>query len=52
MPENKSANEALAKLGKGGDKLGLTLGGKTIETGQYVPRAGEAPSAVCPPMSG
>lgn len=40
MPANKSANEALAGLAKGSDKLGLVMGGKNVKPGQYVPRAG------------
>ncbi|CAJ2502357.1 Uu.00g097510.m01.CDS01 [Anthostomella pinea] len=39
MPTNKSANDALAGLAKGGEKLGLVVGGKNIEPGQYIPKA-------------
>lgn len=44
MPENKSANAALANLTNGGKKLGLKMGGKDIEPGQYLPKV-EAQSA-------
>ncbi|KAK3619079.1 hypothetical protein LTR56_018846 [Elasticomyces elasticus] len=40
MPENKSANAALAGLERGGNKLSVAFAGKAFETGQYIPRAG------------
>jgi len=40
MPVNKSANEALSSQATGIKTLGLNVGGRDIEPGQYIPKAG------------
>ncbi|KAK3642054.1 hypothetical protein LTR56_010925 [Elasticomyces elasticus] len=54
MPENKSANAALAGLAKGGEKLVVAFGDKPFETAQYIPRAGaqSAPTVSLPNAKG
>jgi len=42
MPVSKIANEALDKLNSNQlEKLGVNVGGKDIEVGQYIPKAGK-----------